>query len=139
VGELPAPRPRKALPQRAVTVLLLMREGEILLEQRPPTGVWGGLWSLPEVATDIDVETHVSVHLRARAAPLRRWPVLHHGFTHFALAIHPVSVPILQWPLDACMPGARWFGRTAAIAAAVPAPIRKLLRGIDAGEFELAG
>jgi A/G-specific adenine glycosylase len=139
IDELPAPRPRKALPQRAVTVLLLMRDGEVLLERRPPTGIWSGLWSLPELARDTDVATHVSVQLHASPGALRHWPVLHHGFTHFSLAMHPVSVPILQWPLDARMPGAQWFGRAAAIAAAIPAPIRKLLRSVDAGEFELVG
>jgi A/G-specific adenine glycosylase len=43
VGELPSPRPRKVLPQRAVRVLLIERGGEILFERRPPLGIWGGL------------------------------------------------------------------------------------------------
>jgi A/G-specific adenine glycosylase len=139
IAELPTPRPRKELPQRAITVLLLEHEGRILLERRPALGIWSGLWSLPELARDVDVSTYVSVHLRAEAGALRPLPVLHHGFTHFALAIHPVAVAIVRWPVDARMPGAEWFDRDAAIAAALPAPIRKLLRGADAGEFALVG
>ena len=54
--ELPSPRPRKALPHRALRVLLIERSGEILLERRPPMGVWGGLWSLPELPLDADVQ-----------------------------------------------------------------------------------
>ena len=46
--------PRKALPQRAVRVLVIERGGEILFEKRPPLGIWGGLWSLPECALDDD-------------------------------------------------------------------------------------
>ncbi len=49
-GVLPSPRPRRVVPQRAVRVLVLERAGEILLERRPAVGIWGGLWSLPEVA-----------------------------------------------------------------------------------------
>ena len=50
VGELPAPRPRKQLPHKRTVMLVLVRAGEILLEKRPPSGIWGGLWCLPEVA-----------------------------------------------------------------------------------------
>jgi A/G-specific adenine glycosylase len=51
IAELPTPRPRKTLPQRALTVLLLERQGEVLLEKRPATGVWAGLWSLRPAPT----------------------------------------------------------------------------------------
>lgn len=139
IAELPTPRPRKELPQRAITVLLLEHEGRILLERRAPVGIWSGLWSLPELARDVDVAAYVSVHLRAEAGAPRPLPVLHHAFTHFALAIHPVRVAVVRWPDDVRMPGAEWFDRGAAIAAALPAPIRKLLRGVDAGEFALVG
>ena len=57
IQELPSPRPRKVLPQRAIRVLLIERGGEILFEKRPPLGIWGGLWSLPEVGVDADSET----------------------------------------------------------------------------------
>jgi A/G-specific adenine glycosylase len=131
IAELPTPRPRRELPQRAITVLLLERDGRILLERRPAVGIWSGLWSLPELSRDVDVATYVSVHLRAEAGAPQPLPVLQHGFTHFALAIHPVRVPVVRWPLDARMPGAVWFDREAAIAAAIPAPIRSLLRALD--------
>jgi A/G-specific adenine glycosylase len=139
IDELPAPRPRKVLPRRAVVVLLLERDGEILLEQRPPLGIWGGLWSLPEVACDTDVSTYVGAHLDAVTGVLHHLPSLTHVFTHFALTMHPVRVPITHWPLTARIPGVEWFARDAAIAAAVPAPIRKLLRAFeshDLGQME---
>ena len=52
VAELPSPRPKKTLPQRAVRVLVLERAGTILLEKRPAAGIWAGLWSLPEIDLD---------------------------------------------------------------------------------------
>ena len=120
-------------------MLLLERDGRILLERRPAIGIWSGLWSLPELSRDVDIATYVSVQLRAEAGAPQRLPVVQHGFTHFALAIHPVRVPIVRWPLDARMPGAEWFDRDAAIAAATPAPIRRLLRSMAADDFALVG
>ena len=114
------------------------RDGRIHSNAARPSAS-GRLWSLPELSRDVDVATYVSVHLRAEAGALQWLPVLQHGFTHFALAIHPVRVPITRWPLDARMPGAEWFDRDAAIAAAIPAPIRTLLRSVATGEFALVG
>ena len=139
IAELPAPRPRKALPQREVTVLLLERDGDVLLERRPALGIWGGLWSLPELPRETDVPAYVHVHLAATTGTLQWLPPLTHGFTHFALTMHPVRVEVLGWPLDARMPGVEWFARDAALAAAIPSPIRKLLRIGDASEFRLTG
>jgi len=128
VDELPHPRPRRTLPRREVTVLLLTREGDVLLEQRPPIGVWSGLWSLPELACDADVALHVAARFNAGIDAVSRLPPLTHLFTHFALTMHPVRVPITHWPRTAGACGIEWFSRDSAIAAAVPAPIRTLLR-----------
>src|SRR4029077_10508870 len=49
VEAYPEPRPRKKRPVRSTSMLLLLHEGEVLLEKRPPTGVWGGLWCFPEM------------------------------------------------------------------------------------------
>ena len=55
IATLPSPRPRKALPQRAVRALVIERAGTILFEKRPAAGIWGGLWSLPEAGVEADV------------------------------------------------------------------------------------
>ena len=49
-AELPTPRPKRAQPQKSVTLAVLHHKGRILLERRPPTGIWGGLFSLPEIS-----------------------------------------------------------------------------------------
>ncbi len=55
-ADYPAPRPARILPVRTVTMLLLGNQAsELLLERRPPTGIWGGLWSFPELAADTDI------------------------------------------------------------------------------------
>jgi len=128
IHDLPTPRPRKPLPQRTATLLLLQRDDEILLEQRPPLGIWAGLWSFPEVPDGNDVVAHVARSFEAACASLCALPPLVHTFTHFGLTMHPVAVVIADWPNRAAAPGAAWFTREAALAAAIPAPIRKLLR-----------
>jgi A/G-specific adenine glycosylase len=128
VDALPAMRPRKPLPRRAVTVLLLERDGAILLEQRPPLGIWGGLWSLPEAPCGADAAAHVVARFQAAMEAPRPLPVLTHAFTHFELTMNPVRVTITRWPSAANAPGVAWFTREAAQASALPAPIRKLLR-----------
>ena len=79
IDALPSPRPRKPLPHREVRVLVLERDGMILLEQRPPLGIWGGLWSLPELPMDADVRVRNCIAVRrgcrrrAGAAADRPW------------------------------------------------------------------
>ena len=126
IGALPSPRPRKPLPRRELRVLLLECEGRVLLEQRPPVGIWAGLWSLPELPVDGDLAAYVGGRFGVVAGPVEPLPAIDHGFTHFALTMHPLRVPVADWPAGAQMPGVEWFTREAAIAAAVPAPIRRL-------------
>ena len=130
IAELPSPRPRKALPQRAVRVLLIERGGEILFEKRPPLGIWGGLWSLPECALDDDVLATVHARFGAQVQLRDMLPSIAHGFTHFALTLHPQRVSAAHWPAHAEAPGMVWLTPADAHHAALPAPIKKLLRSL---------
>jgi A/G-specific adenine glycosylase len=156
VDRLPQPRPRRPLPSRALHVLLIERDGQLALEKRPATGIWAGLWSLPEVALGDDVAASVVARFGVAPATLAPTAPFEHRFTHFALTLHPVHVglpgasmfvadatsrcvaPGAAGPADrvAIMRGAgdgaagvAWFTRGEALAAALPAPIRRLVRG----------
>jgi A/G-specific adenine glycosylase len=133
VAELPSPRPRKALPQRAVRLLVIERSGEILFEKRPPLGIWGGLWSLPECALDEDVATVVGTRFDAHVEAGEALAPIAHGFTHFALTMHPQRVRATRWPARAQVPGLVWLAAGDAVNAALPAPIRTLMRGLAKG------
>ena len=134
VDECPSPRPRKTLPQRAVIALLMERDGCILLERRPPLGIWGGLWSFPEAPCGADIPVVIAARFNAVAQEPRARPAIEHVFTHFALTIHPVQVRIVDWPTTAGMEGVDWFTPAAAMAAAVPSPIRRLLSSVCVGD-----
>jgi A/G-specific adenine glycosylase len=128
VAELPAPRPKKNRPQREVTVLLLERPGEVLLEKRPASGIWAGLWSLPELDVGADVVTHCRTHFGARVTLRPSLPAIEHGFTHFQLTLIPQPCAVHAWPRHAEGPGLLWLPLTDVGGAALPAPIKKLLR-----------
>ncbi|MFO1395454.1 MAG: A/G-specific adenine glycosylase [Burkholderiales bacterium] len=130
VAELPSPRPQKVLPQRSVRVLVIERSGEILFEKRPPLGIWGGLWSLPECAVDEDPAGVIAARFGARASIGETLAPIAHGFTHFGLTMHPVRMRAAQWPASASAPGTSWLTPADALAAALPAPIRKLVRSL---------
>ena len=122
VEAYPARRARKNRPVRNTSMLLLLCEGEVLLERRPPTGVWGGLWCLPEFEPGAG-------ELAAR----RILPVLRHEFTHFTLDITPIVGFLDATSPRAREPGQVWLSVEDAIGAAIPAPVRKLLAGLRSG------
>jgi len=130
IADLPQPRAAKPLPQRAVRVLVLEHSGEILFERRPPTGVWSGLWSLPEAALEDDVCNVVRARFGADAEPGVALAPITHGFTHFTLTLHPERVAVSAWPSRAEAPGHVWLTREDALSAALPAPIKRLVRSL---------
>jgi A/G-specific adenine glycosylase len=120
----PEPRPRKKRPARETSMLLLVRNGEVLLEKRPPTGVWGGLWCFPEIEPGSE-----------KLAGKRRLPMLRHEFTHFTLNITPFLCVLDSAPPCAAEPGQVWLPLEEAIGGAVPAPVKRLLAELDSGSL----
>lgn len=125
VGELPAPRPKRKLPEREVAVLVLEHDGRVLLVARPPAGIWGGLLSLPELAPG-ETAAALASRLGCRITACRQLPVIEHGFTHFRLHLLPLHCRAEPLP-HAAEPGGRWLDAAGIAAAALPAPIRRLL------------
>jgi A/G-specific adenine glycosylase len=122
---------RKLKRGRRENALLWLSAGDRLwLSQRPATGVWAGLWSLPEY-DNVD-ELHVLAgHWPGRARSL---DVIEHALTHFDWTLRPV---LHQLPaslaerelkqVEAALPAGRWMARDEALAVGLPAPVRKLL------------
>ena len=128
IESFPGSRPKKQLPHRTVRVLVIERAGEILFERRPAAGIWGGLWSLPETAPDDDVAQHCRARFGAAVVPGEALPPIEHGFTHYRLTIVPQRIGVRSWPPRAEAPGLAWLTREDARHAALPAPIKRLLR-----------
>jgi A/G-specific adenine glycosylase len=120
---LPTPRPRKVRPQRSACVVIAVRaDGCTLLEQRPPAGIWGGLWTFPQFDDHEAATRWISEQLRGEA--IDRLPPYQHSFTHFDLTLHPLLVRDARRP-DAIADhdGHCWYdlARPARIGLAKPA------------------
>jgi len=127
VAELPTPKPRKALPQRRAMMLVLRRAGEVLLEKRPPSGIWGGLWCFPETDADADAVAECAKRYGAKVLRQESLPLIAHGFTHFRLDILPQPLAVKSWPQRTEEPGQLWVTPDDALRAAVPTPVRQIL------------
>ena len=126
VGEFPAPRPRRRLPLRRATWLVLRRAGAVLLEKRPSRGLWGGLWTFPE-ARSADIAAYCRESFGCEIGPVRRLDQIEHGFTHFRLYIRPLLCDVKRRVSPPAPDGHAWLSLAEAHAAAVPVPVRKLV------------
>ncbi len=124
-GILPSPRPRRVLPERQVQMLLLLDRGELMLEKRPASGIWGGLWSLPELPPGIDPAGHCRAHFGLTVREQVPLEDFSHSFTHFRLLIQPVKIHLV--PRRGSPSGRIWLHPADALDAALPAPVRKLV------------
>ncbi|ALN58880.1 A/G-specific adenine glycosylase [Lysobacter enzymogenes] len=128
-AELPVPKPGKAVPQRHAQVLwLLDRSGRVLLQRRPPTGIWAALWTLPQHEDDEQAERWFETHLDGEYADGEALAPIAHAFSHYKLELQP-----RRWRAVALRArvgdndGLRWFAREELAELGIPAPIRKLI------------
>ncbi|HEX4884527.1 MAG TPA: A/G-specific adenine glycosylase [Casimicrobiaceae bacterium] len=132
IDTLPAPRPARVVPQREVRLLVVEHAGRLLLERRPPTGLWSGLWSLPEAAMEVDAGTAAKARVDAAVGEGTALPPLTHAFTHFTLTMHPVRFALGP---AACVRSGdedQWVERERALTLGLAAPIRRLIASLDA-------
>jgi A/G-specific adenine glycosylase len=133
-AELPVAKPGRLLPVRETTLLLLCDGTRVLLERRPPVGIWGGLLTLPERG-DQDPAGFARRH-GARLIDTQALPLLRHTFSHFRLIISPLLCRVEVALNLASEPGWQWLDHGAIETAALPTPIRFLLRGVAQGSCQ---
>lgn len=94
VHEFPYKNPKiKKLPVQSTRMILLQNaQGAVLLQKRPPVGIWGGLWSFPECKTDENPISWCQQKLGFKAKIIKEWPSFRHTFSHFHLDITPVQM-----------------------------------------------
>ena len=128
VAEFPASRPARTLPQKTVIWLVCRHGREVLLERRPPSGLWGGLWGLPE--STADPQQTAPAFLGSPPDRVQELPPLVHDFTHFRLRANPFQLDYRRRP--ALSGEARWLWLDLAdmAQAPLPKPVRALLASL---------
>ena len=126
-ADLPTPKPRRAIPERHATLLVLLDHGRVLLETRPPAGIWGGLLSLPELPEGADARQWAEHRFACRVIAVSPAPTSFlHVFSHFRLHITPLEMRVESLP-RAMEAGARWVWLEDVATTALPAPVRRIL------------
>ncbi len=130
VTQYPQPKAIKKLHTKTQQFLILVNDtNQVLLEKRPPTGIWAGLWSLPECTLDTNLDDFCSlqygytIHRKLSVAPLK------HTFSHFHLLIQPMILYLATTQQSTMKDSANhcWCHLNDLKNYGLPAPIKTLL------------
>ena len=131
---LPKSKPKKVTPKKQVWALLIESEQGFLFEKRPPSGIWGGLYSLPEASPELKLETlahHCKKELGLEVALLEKHQSIHHTFSHYKLEIMPVKFKLMPNKHAIKSDDSyNWINKTQLESTALPAPISLYLNEI---------
>ena len=128
VSELPTKKPKKSIPVREKRFLIIRNEkGDYLMQKRPPSGIWGGLWSLPELAMEQVVNEAVQQNWQLTVSHYRDLPVFRHTFSHFHLDITPCEV-MVEPMIQAVADDESYQWRTDITQLALAAPVSVILQ-----------
>ena len=126
--QIPVSRPKKILSEREASFLLLTDGKQVLLERRPPTGIWGGLLTLPEGG--VAEARALSRRHGCRLLEMQAMTPIKHTFSHFHLHIQTLLCTVEIDIRRVTEVGGLWLDCEEVETAAVPTPIRRLLRTI---------
>ncbi|PMH43724.1 A/G-specific adenine glycosylase [Vibrio sp. 10N.286.49.B3] len=136
--DYPGKKPKKEKPIKETWFVMLHYNNEIWLEQRPQSGIWGGLFCFPQHKNDqidhlLDLRQIQAKHIIKQ----RTLIAFRHTFSHYHLDITPVLVELSQQP-NLIMEGSKglWYNLSQAkkIEVGLAAPVKQLLESLP---FEL--
>ncbi len=127
VERFPGRKAKRKKPLRQTTMILAVSDRAVYLERRPASGIWGGLWSLPEIDNE-NVDDWCMRELSAPAKDRELWELLRHSFSHYDLDISPVLVRLgAASSKVADSDDATWHRLDEAPPGGIAAPVRKLI------------
>ena len=133
IEELPGKKPKKQLPIKATQMLYIVFQGQVLLLQRPLSGIWPGLFSLPEIAVDAELNDYFAKQLALCETDLcledSACMQFRHTFSHYHLDITVQKIELLAAPkLVAENTGLHWYNPQNPAEVGVPAPVSKIFK-----------
>ncbi|TAA44985.1 MULTISPECIES: A/G-specific adenine glycosylase [Corallincola] len=135
-SDFPVSKPKKTIPTRRVFLLLLRKGNEVFLQQRPPVGLWGGLWGFPEAADQQTLEEQLAM-FGISAEQRQTLPAFRHTFSHFHLEITPLLLSLTDTQgITHCMESTPtlWYNLAQPATVGLAAPTQKLLKQLASQE-----
>jgi len=129
VERIPAPKPKKVKPRRAAVLVMARRNtAEVLLEKRPANGIWGGLWSFPELASLGEIDNWCLQRMGVLPAKRREWPTVEHSFSHFDFDMTPIELEF-DTKASTVMEADRWlwYNTHSPDGVGLAAPVARLI------------
>ena len=115
-------------------MILASLDGQVYLERRPEAGIWGGLWSLPELG-DRTIDDWCDEELGSAANEMLSWDILRHSFSHYDLDIQPIVVRISSHPGKVADAEQRtWYKFDDAPPGGLAVPVQKLINQLKKSE-----
>lgn len=135
--DYPGKKPAKAKPVKSVRMLILENpQQQVYLEQRPPTGIWGGLWSFPELDLSVDTLTHCQ-DVYGPVNRLESLDSFRHTFSHYHLDIVPVYVQLNDELLSIAESGGCFYNAGSIPGVGLAAPVKKLWQQLQSRQLSL--
>ena len=123
----PGKKPKKAQPVKQCLFLIIRNpQGEILLEQRPANGLWGGLWVFPQCNDEQDI-LQLCEQLGCLAEQWQYLPQQRHTFSHFHLDYQPVLIkgqPNTVMDSNSIV----WYNPNSPLEVGTAQPVKQLLK-----------
>ena len=128
----PESKPKKIIPSRKINWLILQDEdGKVLLQQRPNSGIWGGLWSFPEAESLDNITETCLNNFQTNIAAITAAPSFKHVFTHFKLQVYPQLISVKKSNGNISENNtATWYKISDALQLGLPAPVKSFLQSL---------
>ena len=134
IGDYPGRKQKTVKPLRTTTMIIASSNGQVYLERRPEAGIWGGLWSLPELGEE-SIDDWCDKELGSAVTELLSWEVLRHSFSHYDLDIQPIVVRIESHAGKVAEAGVRtWYRLDDVPPGGLAAPVIKLINQLKKSE-----
>ncbi|UJF19072.1 A/G-specific adenine glycosylase [Vibrio sp. SS-MA-C1-2] len=128
--DFPGKKPKKITPEKQAYFLIIKYQDQVWLEQRPPVGLWGGLWCFPETEKDVDqlINRKISSNIHYSKKQLIAF---RHTFSHFHLDIIPILVEVEQQPSVVMEANVGiWYNLTQPPEIGLATPVQRLLTSL---------
>ncbi|TDO95952.1 A/G-specific adenine glycosylase [Marinomonas balearica] len=135
--QFPISKPKKAAkPVKSAQFVVLKSSSKVLLEKRPASGIWGGLWSLPEFDSDASIILEAEQRFQCDTESVTVLSPFRHTFSHYHLDIAPSLISIANG-VSFCVDESdkyRWFSMDESLELGLPAPVRRILESVERGD-----